>query len=249
MVTALLVPPYLLAMPTSRSAARFLSRLWYGTVCRLAGLRLRVNGAPIGGGPILFVSNHVSYLDIPILALLIDAVFVAKTEVASWPLFGFLARIARTVFIQRTSVHAARQREKLARRLLKDNLILFPEGTSTSGLQVLPFKSALFSVAKHGPGPSHVRVQPVSIAYVGGRDGAPLLGGRQDWYAWYGDMNLGPHLLNVFALPGADVEVTFHDPVDSDDFETRKELAVHCHEQIAHAVEVAHAGPTVLVAA
>ncbi len=248
-VTAILVPPYLLSMPFSSRAARAISRFWYGIVCRLAGLRLRLHGTPSTIHPTLFVSNHVSYLDIPILAWLIDGVFVAKAEVASWPVFGFLARIARTVFIQRTAVHAARQREKLARRLVIDNLILFPEGTSSSGLQVLPFKSALFSVAKHGPGPSHVKVQPVSVAYVGGRDGVPLIDGRQDWYAWYGDMVLGSHLLNVFALPGADVEVTFHDPVDADGFETRKELAKYCHEQIDGGVTAAHAGAKVLEAA
>ena len=98
----------------------------------------------------LFAANHVSYLDITVLGSLLDASFIAKTEVAGWPLFGWLARLQRSVFIDRRARSTAHQRDSIAARLAAgEALILFPEGTSGDGNRLLPFKSALFSVADH----------------------------------------------------------------------------------------------------
>lgn len=240
LLTIVLVPPYLVFLPFWHRPARALSRIWFACVCRILGLAVEVTGAVADRHPVLFVSNHVSYVDIPVLAMLIDGVFVAKMEVADWPVFGFLAKIGRTVFIQRTAVHAARQRARLARQIETDNLILFPEGTSGDGLTVLPFKSALFSVAKHGPGPTGIAVQPISIAYVADRDGNPLVDGRQDFYAWHGDMTLAPHLKRVLSLPGAKVRVIFHPAIDAEAVDTRKDLAKVCEQTIAEGVAAAH---------
>src|SRR5256714_15267935 len=143
--------------------------------------------------PVLFPANPVSYLDITIFSSLIAGSFVAKREVAGWPLFGWLAKLQRSVFIDRQVRSTADQRDSIAGRLAAgDALILFPEGTSGDGNRVLPFKSALFSVADQ-PATGPVTVQPVSIAYT--RLNSMPIGRRyRPLFAWYGAMPMAPHL-------------------------------------------------------
>jgi 1-acyl-sn-glycerol-3-phosphate acyltransferase len=163
---------------------------------------------------VLFVANHASYLDITVLGALIRGSFVAKAEIADWPFFGLLAKLQRTVFIERRSAQAAKHRDEIARRLeAGDDLILFPEGTSSDGNRILPFKSALFSVAEREVEGRPLTVQPVSVAYLK-LDGLPI--GRE-WrpnVAWYGAMNLLKHAWNLFTLGKLTVEVGFHPPLD-----------------------------------
>jgi 1-acyl-sn-glycerol-3-phosphate acyltransferase len=209
-------------------------RLWNRGCCRIAGLRVRVHGAPAASGPTLFVANHVSYLDIVVLASLVDAAFVAKAEVAAWPLIGLLARIGRTVFVQRRAARCAAQRDALAERLRAgDSLILFAEGTSSDGGRVLPFKSSLFAAVEPSPSGPTIRVQPVTIAYARLRGGLPIDYALRPLYAWYGDMELAPHLWAVLGLPGAVIEVRFHPPLVAADFGSRKALARHAERQVA----------------
>ncbi|HCP00115.1 MAG TPA: 1-acyl-sn-glycerol-3-phosphate acyltransferase, partial [Rhodospirillaceae bacterium] len=125
--------------------------LWYHRVCcRLLGVRLEVFGRRSRQRPTLFVGNHSSYLDIPIYGALIRGSFVAKSEVAEWPLFGLLAKLQRSVFVDRRMRTSRIQATALGRRLeAGDSMILFPEGTSDDGNHIMPFKSALLSVAEY----------------------------------------------------------------------------------------------------
>jgi len=223
---------------------RRVAAIWFSGVAWLCNLRITVNGTPLNRPGTLYVGNHVSYLDVPVLGLLIDGSFVAKEDVRDWPLFGLCARIYRTVFIRRDARDALNQRADMTDRLVAgQSLILFPEGTSSDGKQVLPFKTALFAIAGDGADGGDVKapwVQPVSISYPRYADGRPLDRGLQALYAWYGDMTLFPHLLSVFGLKGALVEVTFHPPVTALQFTGRKELATHCRKQVAAGVARAH---------
>ena len=221
---------------------RFIAVTWFRGVARLCNLRITVHGAPRALPGTLYVGNHVSYLDVPVLGMLLDASFVAKEDVSGWPLFGICAKLTRAVFIKREAREALKQRTEMTSRLTAgDSLILFPEGTSSDGKQVLPFKTALFAVADADLGDgAEPWVQPMSIAYTRYADGRPLDRGLQALYAWYGDMTLFPHLLSVFGLRGALVEVTFHPPVTAAQFNSRKELAGHCHGQVAMGVARAH---------
>ena len=195
-----------------------------------------------GTGPVLFACNHTSYTDIAILGSLLPASFVAKAEVAGWPLFGILAKLQRTVFVARRGARAAEQRDEMIRRLERgDNLILFPEGTSSDGNAVLPFKSALFSVAQVKPNGRPLRVQPVSVAYTR-LDGMPVGRALRPYFAWYGDMTLAPHFWQVAGLGPATVDVVFHEPVTIDRYGSRKQLADHCYEVVAAGVSAANAG-------
>ncbi len=149
-------------------------------------------------------------------------------------MFGFLARIARTVFIRRAGIDAMAQREMLSSRMSAgDSLFLFPEGTSTDGSHVQPFKSSLFSVAYSGAQGVHTVVQPVSIAYPRFADGSGFGPDQRGLFAWFGDMDLAPHLWQVFGMAGAEVEVRFHPPVSAWQFPTRKHLAQHCEDVVA----------------
>jgi 1-acyl-sn-glycerol-3-phosphate acyltransferase len=241
-MTAFLLPPYILSGILSPTARHLIAKLWFAGCCKLCALRVKVSGVPETASPVLYIVNHVSYLDIAILGRLLDASFVAKAEVAKWPLFGFLARLARTMFIDRTSFRAAEQRDRMARRLADKNMILFPEGTSTDGRSLAPFKTTLFSAAMPGPrkDPGTVTVQPVSIAYTRYADGGKLVGDLLDCYAWYGDMVMAPHLMKILSLDGAEVEVRFHDAVKAAAFNDRKDLAAYCEKIIAAEIRRAH---------
>src|SRR5205814_10540746 len=175
--------------------------------------------------------NHVSYLDITVFGSLIAGSFIAKTEVARWPLFGWLARLQRSVFIDRKVRSTAAQRDSIAGRLAAgDALILFPEGTSGDGNRVLPFKSALFSVADSAAtGP--ITVQPVSIAYT--RLNSMPIGRRyRPLFAWYGAMAMAPHLWRVLGLGMIEVVVEFHPATTLAACGSRKMLARYCEERV-----------------
>lgn len=223
-MTAALVPLYLALWPLPGGGRRAVAGLWFRLALALTGVRLRTVGAP-DRTAVLFVANHVSYLDIPILGALLDARFVAKAEVAAWPGFGFLARLGRTVFIERRAIHAASQSDDLTRRLAEgQRLLLFPEGTSSDGRDVRPFKTSLFAMAERLP---DLAVQPISLAYR-------VEPARRDAFAWYGDMELPGHLWRMFGLDGVDVVARFHAttrpcPIPGG----RKELARLCQERVA----------------
>lgn len=217
--------------------------LFYHRICaRILGFRIRLTGGIRRGGPILYACNHTSYADITILGALLPASFVAKAEISDWPLFGLLARLQRSVFVDRRGIRTMRHRDEVARRLENgDSLILFPEGTSSDGNSVLPFKSALFAAAQGLPAGSSLQVQPVSIAYTR-LDGMPVGRALRPYFAWYGDMELASHVWEVAGLGRVTVDVVFHPPVTADRFATRRKLADHCHEAVRSGVSAANAG-------
>lgn len=217
--------------------------VWYHRrCCRLLGFRVVRRGKPVQDGPVLFVSNHCSYLDITVLGSLVPASFIAKTEVARWPLFGALAKLQRSVFVDRQSFRAVKQRDEMSARLeAGDSLILFPEGTSSDGNRVLPFKSGLFSVAELEPGGRPLIVQPVSIAYTM-LDGLPMGRYLRPFFAWYGDMELVSHLWQWAGLGRLTVVVRFHEPVTLAQFGSRKVLSEHCYAVVSRGMSEALAG-------
>jgi 1-acyl-sn-glycerol-3-phosphate acyltransferase len=217
-------------------------RFFHHLVLRLLGIRLRVYGEPATTSPVLFAANHVSYLDVIILGSLLPASFIAKSEVASWPLFGFLARIQNTVFIERRAPRAAEQRTQLQELLAKrQSLILFPEGTSSDGLTALHFKSSLFGVVEGAAQDLKITVQPVSLTCTE-LDGFPILREERALYAWYGDMTLVPHLWNVFKHGKFTLDVVFHQVLTTADCPNRKVLAATCQDMVARGIEHSLAG-------
>jgi 1-acyl-sn-glycerol-3-phosphate acyltransferase len=216
-------------------------RFYHRWCCRILGLRVRRIGQPSALRPVLFAANHISYLDITVFGSLIAGSFIAKREVARWPLFGWLAKLQRSVFIDRQVRNTVEQRDSIAGRLAaKEALILFPEGTSGDGNRVLPFKSALFSVADRA-GADSLIVQPVSIAYTR-LDGMPIGRTLRPLFAWYGGMVMAPHLWTVLGLGKIEVVVEFHRPTSFAESGSRKLLARYCQERVAAGLEAALTG-------
>lgn len=219
-------------------------QIFWCRLCRLIiGLKVQVIGQCHRQPPVLFVANHLSYLDIPVIATEVDGCFVAKADVRDWPWFGLIARITGTVFVKRIGNEALQQGQELLTRLLGgENLILFPEGTSTDGRGVAPFKSTLFNIAERLPPGEALTIQPVSIAYVRYTDGTPLSGPLRELYGWFGDMALAPHLFRALGLRGCEVELRFHSPITVDRNADRKRLAREAHTAVARGVAVSQAG-------
>jgi len=241
-VTLILMPFQVIAVAIGGRAAHIVPRFYHRLLCRIVGLEVRVEGTISPDRPTLFVANHVSYTDIVAFSSVLDASFVAKAEIADWPLFGLLARLNRAVFVRRQGRHAGQQRDEIRLRLeAGDNIILFPEGTSHDGQRVLPFKSALFSAVEGMAGGGRLTVQPVSVAYTR-LDGIPLRRVFRPQYAWYGDMELMPHLLEMMGSGTVQIQLTFHDPVAIDRFPTRKALADFCFRTIVAGVDSANSG-------
>ena len=240
--TVIGLPLQLLALLFRLPLARRLPRFYHRMCCRIFGIKLEVFGRRSRARPTLFVGNHSSYLDISIYGALIDGSFVAKTEVGEWPFFGILAKAQRSVFVDRRISSSREQASALRQRLeARDNLILFPEGTSNDGTSVLPFKSALFAVAEIEVRGKPIAVQPVSISYTR-LDGVPIGRHLRPFFAWYGDMELVPHIRQLVGLGRPTVTVTFHDPVTIAAFGSRKALAEHCHAVVARSHADALAG-------
>ena len=222
------------------SGSMVCARIWPRLVRFIFGIRVRFVGQPFDAANMrtAFLSNHVSYLDIIILASRLNASFVAKSEVASWPLFGFLARLQNTVFVDRRRTASAASKEAIGDALnnKKRNVIIFPEGTSTDGRSVAPFKSALLDVfLDAGAG---VRIQPVAIVLdaVDGR--RPDEQSTRDLYAWWRpETTLVPHLFAFGRVWCTDLTVHFLEALETSRFSDRKVMASVAHDMVCAVVE------------
>jgi 1-acyl-sn-glycerol-3-phosphate acyltransferase len=201
-------------------------------VCRrtlaILGIAHVVEGASMRG-PGAVVANHVSWLDIFALNARKRVYFVSKSEVAGWPGIGFLARLVGTVFLTRdpraARAHTALLRDRLA---AGQRLLFFPEGTSTDGMRVRPFKSTLFeALCEPDAGLEGARVQPVTLVYEAPEGADPRL------YGWWGDMEFAGHLLAVLgAVRQGRVRVVCHAPIPLDGAGGRKALAAACEAAV-----------------
>lgn len=228
--TGTLVPSAMMVGMVNRDAAGRMPAVWHRAVAHALGVRSRLSGEKASGG-VLYVVNHLSWLDIPVLGGWLDGSFVAKSEVELMPFMGFLARFQNTIYVERERRAATSQQADTIRGRLRagGNVILFPEGTSGAGVQVLPFKSSLFAVAD---GEDEVRIQPVSLAYTR-INGTPMTRQRLADIAWTGDTAFGAHAIGCMRLGRIDAVIHCHPPVRRREFADRKELARHCQRVIA----------------
>ncbi|MEH6833929.1 MULTISPECIES: lysophospholipid acyltransferase family protein [Falsihalocynthiibacter] len=216
-------PIYGLRRPFTPFITQFVCRSAFfllGVKFSTRGERMRHKGA--------VVANHSSWLDIFALNARKRIYFVAKSEVALWPGIGWLARATGTVFIARRPSDAKKQREIFQSRLLAGHkLLFFPEGTSTDGLRVLPFKSTLFAAFFAPEVVEETWVQPVTLNYTSPE------GESAGFYGWWGDMSFGAHFLKVLAEKHqGSVQVIYHPAVPARDFVSRKGLATYCQQTV-----------------
>jgi len=202
------------------------ARFYWGNFTRFLGMRVRVIGTSASGRPVIFVSNHSSWLDIPVLGGKLEACFISKTEVGTWPLIGWVAKLGRTVFISRQRGATARERDDMRTRLATgDNLILFPEGTTSDGSRVMMFRSSFFAIAETGKsnGPAPL-IQPVSVVYDR-LAGLPTGRATRPLFAWYGDMDIATHYWRLGRYRGLRATVLLHSPLEPSAFSDRKTLS------------------------
>ena len=211
---------------------------WHKVVCAIFGIKVEIEGAPVRDRQVILVSNHLSYLDIEVFSRLTPWSFVAKAEVASWPLLGTLARLQQSAFTSRSRADALKDRNSLTAMLRAGkNLILFAEGTSSDGTTILPFKSSLLGAAleaaKASPGRPAPLIQPVTLAILA-IDGRPAVTqAARSLYAWHGEMTMAPHLWAFVKTRGARIKLVFHPPIDPVGMPDRKRLALACHDASA----------------
>jgi 1-acyl-sn-glycerol-3-phosphate acyltransferase len=229
-LTLLLAPLQLLALAFDLRLQRTIPHLCHRVLCALIGVRIRQVGQRSDARPALILSNHVSWLDISVISALSPVAFVAKSEVAGWPVFGWLAKLQRTIFINRKARHqtGAATREIAGRLLGGDVVVLFAEGTSSDGSRVLPFRSSLVGAVHHALGHSthhtSITVQPMSLAYTG-LGGVPIGRALRARVAWYGDADLIPHLVQLLASGAVDITVSWGEAVAYDMRADRKAIA------------------------
>jgi 1-acyl-sn-glycerol-3-phosphate acyltransferase len=230
-ITAALIVPQWIAVTLRLPARRLIPVVYHRAICRLLGVRIHVVGEAPRCGPVLLIANHLSWLDICVLAALAPMVFVAKREVATWPLFGLLARLQRSVFVDRMRPHkTADTNAEIASRLAEgDPVVLFAEGTSSDGTRVLPFRSSLIGAARKALESGHsegvVAIQPLAIVYTA-IDGLPIGRQHRPYVAWYGAMDLLPHLAGIIRHGAIDVTVSFGNPQAFDHTADRKAIAL-----------------------
>lgn len=235
-LTLPLMPVQYVLLKTSPTAARNFPNWYHRAVCRLLGIRLTIEGGVARDRPVLIVANHVSWLDIPVLSAVAPLSFIAKKEVGTWPFVSSLARLQRTVFVDRTRRTAVGQVASEMRRRLDqgDALVLFAEGTSTDGNRVMPFKTALFAAAFSDANPD-LCVQTLSLTYTR-LHGIPLGRADRSFVGWYGDMEMGDHAWSLLKAGPLDVRITIGEPVPLTEFADRKQLAEHTENAVRQQV-------------
>lgn len=234
-----LMPVQALLLKVSPAAARRFPNWYHRNVCRILGVKLKIEGQVVDDKPVLLVCNHTSWLDIPVLSAVAPVSFVAKLEVGSWPFVSALARLQRSVFVDRTRRQATGDAasEIMKRLKLGDTIVLFAEGTSSDGNRVLPFKTSLFgAVSGQGAtGNGDVVVQTAAVVYTHLR-GVPLTRADRPRIGWYGDMEMTSHAWGVLKSGPITATIKISPPVPLSEFKDRKDLALKTERAVRSAV-------------
>lgn len=237
--TVPLMPVQALLLKVSPRAARRFPNWYHKNVCRILGIALKIDGAVVADKPVLLVCNHTSWLDIPVLSALAPVSFIAKLEVGSWPFVSALARLQRSVFVDRTRRQATGDAatEIMSRLKKGDTIVLFAEGTSSDGNRVLPFKTSLFGAVSGQSVPSNadVVVQTAAVVYTHVR-GVPLTRADRPRIGWYGDMEMTSHAWGVLKSGSITVTIKVNPPVPLSEFKDRKDLALKTERAVRASV-------------
>ncbi|WP_072394729.1 lysophospholipid acyltransferase family protein [Hyphomicrobium sp. CS1GBMeth3] len=239
-LTVPLMPVQAALVRLSPTGARRFPHWYHRQVCRLLGVRLTIDGAVAQNRPVLLVANHTSWLDIPVLSAVAPVSFVAKKEVGRWPFVSSLAKLQRTVFVdrERRSAVGETTNEIMARLKTGDTIVLFAEGTSSDGNRVLPFRTSLFAAAKPsqkgsagGADDTGAVVQTLSIVYTR-LYGIPINRWARPTVGWFGDMEMQSHAWALLKAGPLDVRIRIGEPIPLEDFTDRKDLARRSEAEI-----------------
>jgi 1-acyl-sn-glycerol-3-phosphate acyltransferase len=227
-VPCMLIQAVLLHLP-GRAKERFAKNFWRG-VAAILGVRLTIHGELTKSRPVVFVANHCSWIDIVALGSILPGCFIAKAEIARWPLISWIARLGRTVFVSRSKKTLGRERESLEARLAAgDNIILFPEGTTSDGTRILPFQSSFLAIAE---APARPVIQLVTIVYDG-LDGLPVRRRDRPVISWYGDMDMASHYPGIGRHRSLHATVVMDQAIPAGSYANRKALSAALETRLA----------------
>jgi 1-acyl-sn-glycerol-3-phosphate acyltransferase len=206
-----------------------LPRIWHRLFLKVADIRLVVHGRPHAGRPLLIACNHISWVDISVIGAVADVHFIAKREMADWPVIGWLARLQRSLFVDRQRRWGSGEQvaELSGRFGSGDALVLFAEGTTSDGNRLQPFKSTLFGAVEKALATddgARFLVQPAAIAYTR-LHGMPMGRLHRRHVAWIGDMDFLPHMVALLREGAVDVQLRFGEPLAFDATANRKVIA------------------------
>lgn len=234
------IPAQALVLWVSKGKASYiLPNLWHKAMCKNFGIKLEIHGQVLRAQQAIYVSNHLSYLDIIALGGVLHGSFVAKKDVKDWPVFGFLSKLQQTAFISRDRYDAVAMTNNLENLILSGkSMIIFPEGTSTDGKSVYPFKSSLFSIFLKD-NIKNIPIQPITIQMIKTNGQEIASQEDRDLYAWHINMDtpLHEHLWRFAKSSGAILSVTFHPPIYASHTNNRKILAKHCHDAVCNGLK------------
>ena len=238
-----LAPIQYVAVRTGLFSPAIIPRLWHALVVWALGFRVTVHGSVSEQRPLLLASNHVSWSDIIILSSLTEVCFIAKSQLSGWPIFGTLARLQRTIFVERERKRkSGEQASELATRLAAgDVMVLFAEGSTSDGNLIMPFKSTLFGAAEmavRGGLAETVHIQPVAITYMRVH-GMPMSRQHRTLAAWIGDSDLVPHFGAMLRDGAIDVDIHFGEPMAFDAGSDRKAVTRQMEDRVRKMVATA----------
>lgn len=238
-----IVPFSLIAMPLQFIISRLnlpfwnvLPRIFHRLAARFIGLKITVFGHPDHGHPTLLVANHISWTDIIALGAVADVSFVARQEIGTWPVVGFMASLQKTIFVDRSrKADAKRTTDEMARRIADGNsVVLFAEGQSDIGTHVLPFRSALVGAAQTAmleQGARNVMIQPMTIAYTH-LQGMPVSRNERSMIAWIKSKSVGENIREILTGSTKSVTIAFGDPMPLKASDDRKIITQRCEQEV-----------------
>ena len=213
----------------SKKISQKIVQIFHQLVLWLVNISIDVIGERnLNNKPKLYVSNHLSYLDIPVLGSIINGRFIAKNDISNWPIIGLLSKVGNTIFINRNLRFLKKNKSIIYDYISEgNNIILFPEGTTSDGIRVLNFKSSLFASLEQ----KNILIQPIVIKYIS-INGMPLNRWLKPIIAWYGDMDLKPHLINILKLSSIKIKIILLPPLNGKNYTNRKDMTYTLHHAI-----------------
>ena len=210
-------------------------RYYHAFLCWVFGIKVIVEGEPLKAHNVVYAGNHISYLDIEVVGSLINGCFIAKEDIESWPILGAMGKLQRTIFISRNPKNAPIEIKQMEDRLKEGlPLIIFPEGTSSIGKEVLPFKSSAFEIFLK----QNIYIQPFTVSLMSVDEKTQLTDADRDLYAWYGDMDFEPHFWLFSKLKGATIKVSFQKPITTNCYKNRKELCTDVYNAVREGLDL-----------
>ena len=209
--------------------------IFHRILLKILGIKVKVIGKKTSLRPLILVGNHTSYIDIIILGSIMPICFIAKQEIKSWFLFGFLAKMQNTIFIKRKNFKTLENIKNINKGLdFESAVVLFPEGTTNSGKKILNFKSSFFNLFESN---NTLGLQNFSLCYTH-VNSMPIDNRTRPQVSWYGDMNIVTHLLNFLKLSSVNATVVLH-PIMQLKGQDRKALSLSSIKQVKEGIILA----------